>query len=268
MQRSFTPHDIDHFIEHGYVIARGVIPRDIIQSCRRDMWSILQQNPDDPATWPEHSLMVAAQAYAATVPCRTSTIDQLAQQLVGPLTQAGHGYYPVLNFPRPGPRQWRPIPGSDHIDGPPGKPLYPSDRYVVVLAYLTDTEAHGGAVHLRPGSHRDLFTYCHATGRREALDGAPPDVPYRSPPIPIAAQAGDAVIFHYLMVHGSSHNHAGHVREAINTCVVPHPHYPYQPRQGPPRADWTPLDVTLRTDNLPPPVAAGVAGLGAGSSAA
>lgn len=55
---------------------------------------------------------------------------------------------------------------------------------------------------------------------------------------------------HYLLVHSGSANHADRIRVGLNTAVMPDPAHPYQRRQGSPQPDWTPLDHTLRTDNL------------------
>ena len=57
---------------------------------------------------------------------------------------------------------------------------------------------------------------------------------------------------HYLLVHSGSPNHADHIRVGLNSAVLPDPDHPYERKPGPPKPDWTPLDRTLRTDNLGP----------------
>src|SRR5207302_1569224 len=69
-------------------------------------------------------------------------------------------------------------------------------------------------------------------------------------PVPVSGAAGDVILMHYLTVHSGSANRSGHIRMGLNTAVLPDPAHPYQRKSGPPRPDWTPLDRTLRTDDL------------------
>ena len=250
MSRYFLPNEIDQNNEHGYVIARDAIPRDIVVASRNAMWTKLGMSADDPATWPDQALGVYPDGYTPTLPCRTPMIDALAEQLIGPLFVRGAGFWPVLSYPRPGPRQWMAIPG-EHIDGPSNKPLYPNDRYLVILCYLTDTESHGGALAVRPGSHHDVFSHYFQSGQIDVIpDDIPSVTPFRHSLTPIVARAGDVVLLHYLTSHSSSWNHASHVRVALNGNAGTHPLYPYQRKHGAPQSSWTPLDITLRTDHF------------------
>ncbi|NND63565.1 MAG: phytanoyl-CoA dioxygenase [Flavobacteriaceae bacterium] len=71
------------------------------------------------------------------------------------------------------------------------------------LLYLTDTEANQGAFTLVPGFHNRINSW---------LDGLPPNAIPREQDLnalgtrPIAAKAGDFVIWHHALPHGSSPN--------------------------------------------------------------
>ncbi len=180
-------------------------------------------------------------------PCRTAAIETVAEQLAGPHFRRGGGFSPVLNFPRPGPHQFKPL--GFHIDGIGESTLWPGHRYLVLLAYLTDTTEYGGALAVRPGSHRQAFAHWIETGTEPGGSTVPPDLAYADP-IPVPGKVGDVVFLHYLLVHASSRNHDNHVRVALNGTIRPEPVPADYPKPGSPQPDWTPLDRTLRVDNL------------------
>jgi len=255
MPRYLNPDEIDHFIHQGFVVARNAIPGDVVQASRKAMWDVIKMSEDDPSTWPDRSIGIYPEALEATLPCRThSAVDAIVEQLVGPLFVRGTGFWPVLSFPRPqaGNREWRTWeahPG-EHIDGGSAKPLYPRDRMLVVLPYLTDTTEFGGPVAVRKGSPREIFEHFYRKRQFENIADIVPDFPLSMPLTPIPGNAGDVVFMHYLMCHSSSWNRDTHVRVALNGTAYVHSQYPYRPRVGGPTADWTPLDYSLRTDNL------------------
>ncbi|MCX5658296.1 MAG: phytanoyl-CoA dioxygenase family protein [Planctomycetota bacterium] len=247
MARYFQPHEVTQFVEMGYVVAPAIIPPDVVAGCRRAMWEKIGMREDDPSTWPAHPVGVYPQAHETTLPCRSPAVDALVEQLVGPHFVRGTGYWPVLSFPRPGPRQWRAFPG-EHVDGHPDRCIYPTDRLLIILCYLTDTEAHGGPLAVRPGSHMDIFHHHRRAGRHHIPHELMLEVPFRHELQPIPGRAGDVVFLHYMTSHSSSWNHADHVRVGLNANANVHPQYPYRPRTGPPQPGWTPLDISLRTD--------------------
>jgi len=157
------------------------------------------------------------------------------------------GYIPVLNFPAPGPRQFQ-RPSGYHIDGMHLTTLWPEKHFLVVFAYLTDVAEYGGATTVLPGSHRQAFAHWVRTGHPGSTH--PPDLEYADP-VPLAGLAGDVIFMHYLTVHSGSPNHAEQIRVGLNTAVMPDAERPYRRKEGPPGPDWTPLDYTLRTDDLP-----------------
>ncbi|MDQ2800914.1 MAG: phytanoyl-CoA dioxygenase family protein [Armatimonadota bacterium] len=253
----------EQFIRDGYVIARGLIPPQIVRQTREAMLDALGMTLTETQTWTHQSIPLEVEPL--TVPCRTEGVEAVARELVGPDILPGicdspymdtqgikpaitRGFIPVLNFPSPGPRQFEPPTSGYHIDGMDWVTLWPGKFFLVVFAYLTDTPEFGGATTILPGSHRQVFEHWQSTGQPGST--TPPDLDYAAP-VPMPGEAGDVIFMHYLAVHSGSANHSDYIRVGLNTAVMPDPSRPYQPKTGPPQADWTPPDWTLRTDTLP-----------------
>ena len=156
------------------------------------------------------------------------------------------GYIPVLNFPRPGPRQFQ-KPAGYHIDGMHLTTLWPEKHFLVVFAYLTDVAEYGGATAVLPGSHRQVFEHWVREGHPGSTH--PPELEYADP-VPLAGRAGDVLFLHYLMVHSGSANHSEQIRVGLNIGRDAGPEPALPGKTGAPGPDWTPLDYTLRTDTL------------------
>jgi len=251
------------FIEDGYTVARGLLPPDLVAGTREALLAAMGIHVDDPETWDSKSVSDDLGAIALTEPCRTAEVEAVAEQLVGPSFVPGlchspyleargvapaliRGYIPVLNFPRPGPRQFQ-KPSGYHIDGMHLTTLWPVKHFLVVFAYLTDVVEYGGATTVLPGSHRQVFTHWLREGHPGSTH--PPDLEYAAP-VPLTGQAGDVLVLHYLTVHSGSANHSDQIRVGLNTAVMPDPERPYRRKEGGSGPDWTALDYTLRTDLL------------------
>ncbi len=254
----------EQFIRDGYVQVSGLLPSDVVQATCTALLDALCVQPDDPDTWEGKAFSHDPVALTCTEPCRTSGIEAVAAELIGPGFVPGlayspyleaqgitppdlRGFIPVLNFPSPGPPVFEPPTAGYHIDGMHAVTVWPGKFFLVVFAYLTDTAEYGGATTVRPGSHRQVFEHWLATGNPG--NTTPPALAYADP-VPLPGRAGDVIFMHYLLVHSGSANHSGHIRVGLNTAVMPDPERPYQPKRGVPQSDWTPLDWTLRTDTL------------------
>lgn len=250
------------FIRDGYVIVRGLLAKPIVASARHDLLKAMEVDADAPETWAGKGLSSEPVALAVTERCRTDEVETVAEDLVGPHFLRGichspyleakgappriKGYIPVLNFPSPGPQEFQ-KPTGYHIDGMHLTTLWPQWFSLVVFAYLTDVSAYGGATAIRPGSHRQVFEHWFRTDHPGSTH--PPDLDFAEP-VPMVGSAGDVIFMHYLTVHSGSANHSDRIRVGLNTAIMPDPAHPYQRRHGAPQPDWTPLDVTLRTDEL------------------
>lgn len=256
-----SPAECEQFIRDGYVVASGLIPSDVAEAARQGLMDMLGINPHDPATWEGKALTSDPAALALTEPCRTEGVEAVAEQLAGPDFVPGlcfspyleaqsipdpvvRGYIPVLNFPTPGSAEFV-LPKGYHIDGMGHTTLWPDKHYLIVFAYLSDVDEHGGATTVLPGSHRQVFEHWVRTGHPGSTH--PPELRYAAP-MPLPGRAGDVIFMHYLTVHSGSTNRSDRIRVGLNTAIMPDPAKPYQRKDGPPRPDWTPLDWTLRTD--------------------
>jgi hypothetical protein len=251
------------FIRDGYLVARGLLPLDLVEATRETLLAAMEIDSAAPATWAGKNVCGDPGVIALTACCRTEAVEAIAERLVGPHFVRGlahspflesrgvtpavmPGYIPVLNFPTPGPQQFE-KPTDYHIDGMHLTTLWPDKHFLVVFAYLTDVAEYGGATTLLPGSHRQVFE--HWVRSEHPGSTKPPTLDYADP-VPLPGNAGDVIFMHYLTVHSGSANHSGRIRVGLNTAVLPDPNHPYQRKQGAPQPHWTPLDHTLRTDNL------------------
>jgi len=255
----------EQFIRDGYVVTRGLIPPQIVAATRDNLLAAMGLDPADPQTWQDKTSVPSDPAVIAlTEPCRTEGVERVAAQLAGPNFVPGvgfspylenkgvadplmRGYIPVLNFPSPGPREFV-KPADYHIDGMHRTTTWPDKHFLIVFAYLTDVAEYGGATTILPGSHRQVFEHWVKTGHPGSTH-PPMELPFADP-LPMPGQAGDVIFMHYLAVHSGSPNRSDHIRVGLNTAVLPDSARPYMPKPGPPAPDWTPLDHTLRTDNL------------------
>jgi len=249
------------FVRDGYVKVSGILSPELVETTKANLFDRLGINPDNPETWQGKPTVPAdEEAIRLTVPCRNDAFEAVVEQLVGPhfvrsITYSPfttehfgypttHGFIPVLNYPKPGPKEYvRPEQGY-HIDG--GDQYVtrlPDKNFLAVMAYLTDVTEYGGATVVCPGSHRQVFEAWTKSGEKPST--RPPSGIDYAPAIPVIVKAGDVVFMHYLLVHASSANHADIIRVGMNTAVWPAPAKPYIPKKGSPTADWSPMDWTL-----------------------
>lgn len=258
----------EQFIRDGYVAVSGLIPGEIVRSTRDSICAAMQVSLTDSTTWPSVSHDLGMDCVEKTLLCRTAAMDDAAQELLGPqlwrdmcissvLDQQGKppyikGFIPVLAYPRAGEKRFDPTTHNKagyHVDGIHFVSLYPKKILLVALAYLTDTTEYGGATAVVPGSHRQVFEHWQARGELPTPENILEGLEF-APPITVPGKAGDVIFMHHLMVHSGSANHDDHVRVAINANFTSQLDQKYLLKTGAPQSDWTPLDWTLRTDNL------------------
>ncbi len=153
---------------------------------------------------------------------RATPLSELAEAALGAgRVRDPHEAQIALRFPTPGAAKVDPRP---HIDGLP-RPLNGvaagSLYHFTALAavFLSDVDQlFAGNFTVWPGSHRALAAH-FATN--EALGTlARPEVPFPpvalpEPPRQLIVKAGDALLAHYLLVHGVSANVGPHIRYAV-----------------------------------------------------
>jgi len=197
-----SPADMAFWEEHGYVIVHDAVTAEMCAATERVIWEHLGMRPDEPGTWYSErtqGIMVQLFRHAALDANRRSPrIHKAFAQLWGTsdlwVTTDRVGFNPPE---RPG---WK-FPGPDlHWD----VSLYPPMPFGTQgILYLTDTPAEQGAFTCVPGFHRRLAAW---------LQSLPPGTDPRREDIhalgskPIAGRAGDLIIWHQGLPHGSRPN--------------------------------------------------------------
>jgi hypothetical protein len=196
--------DIDFWDENGYVIVRGAIsPADCKQTIEA-ICDFIHIRLDDPATWYEphparQGIMVQLFQHPALEKNRQSLKIRAAYEQLWNRSDLWVNTDRVgFNPPQTG--QWK-FPGPDlHWDVSLQLPI---PFGLQGILYLSDTQANQGAFTLVPGFHRRIATWLHSlpagTNPREqnmhALGSRP-----------VVANAGDFIIWHQALPHGSSPN--------------------------------------------------------------
>jgi hypothetical protein len=258
----------EQFIRDGYVVVSGLVPEEIINETREKLCEAMGLSLTDSSTWPTEERMIPFETAELTNGCRTEKMDDAVEELVGDFLLRGQcissvldiqgkdpyikGFLPVIAFPREGEKRFDAENHNGagyHIDGIHFTTLWPAKILMVAMVYLHDVESYGGATVVSPGSHRLVFEHWQSRGELPEWKEIMADLDYPAP-VAIAGKAGDVVFMHYLAVHSGSPNYDNKVRLAINANFTSDPQKAYEVKSGPPTDEWTPLDYTLRTDNI------------------
>ena len=201
---SLTAEDLWHWNRQGYVVLHDAVSAHQCRASAEAIYEFLGVDPSNPDTWYNnpagHSIWVSLLRHPAFQANRESPrIHAAFAQLWGrtdlwATTDQG-GFNPPEHpgWPFPGPHL--------HWDVSLAQPV---PFGVQGILYLTDTAADQGAFQCVPGFHRRLAGWL-----AELPPGANPRDRARVDglgAIPIAGRAGDLVIWHHALPHGSSPN--------------------------------------------------------------
>ena len=204
--------------EHGYLVVSGLFTDEAVEQAAAAVWQHLEMDRDDPETWyhnqSDHGIMVQFFHHPALDLIRRSpALHRVFAQIWGRS------------------ELWI---STDRVSfNPPERPGYqfrgprlhwdvslelPIPLGVQGLIYLTDTSPEQGAFTCVPGFHTRIENWLStlpqdADPRNEDLDslGA----------IPIPGKAGDLVIWHQALPHGSSPNRAERPRIVEYVTMFP-----------------------------------------------
>jgi len=199
-----------HWDEQGYLIIPGVLSASESATARAAIWDFLKMREDDPASWYQSSMqmqkiMVQLFVHPALEVARTSDyilriFRQLWQRDDLVMTTDRVGFNP------PETDQWQfPGPGM-HWDVELTAPIPFGTQ---ALIYLTDVAENQGAFCCVPGFHRKIDNWLAV--QPQGIDLQQQDWS-QWPVKPIAAKAGDLIIWHQALPHGSSPNRANFPR--------------------------------------------------------
>jgi Phytanoyl-CoA dioxygenase (PhyH) len=198
-----TPQELAFWDEHGYVVVRNAVDPADRDTAAAAIYQFLEASPTNPDSWYGRkfgvSIWVPLLRHPAFLANRRSPrlIKAFAQlwgreDLWATVDQGGFNPPEREGWKFPGPHvHWDVTIAPPHRFGVQG------------ILYLTDTPANQGAFSCIPGFHRRLDEWL-----RTLPAGADPREALRREPgfVPIAGNAGDLVIWHHLLPHGSSPN--------------------------------------------------------------
>lgn len=203
---ALTEAQLSHWDEHGYVIIPGILSPQEAAAARAAIWDYLQMHEGDSESWYKPAgemkkIMVQLFAHPAFDVARQSPsiraiFQQLWQREDLVVTTDRVGFNP------PETPQWQ-FPGpSIHWDVELQAPISFGTQ---ALIYLTDVAEHQGAFCCVPGFHKKIDHWL--TQQSPGTDLQKQDWA-QWPVKPIAANAGDLIIWHHALPHGSSPNRA------------------------------------------------------------
>jgi ectoine hydroxylase-related dioxygenase (phytanoyl-CoA dioxygenase family) len=196
--------DLAFWDEHGYVVVPDAVPETSRAAATQAILDHLGASADDPESWykpNDHGIMVQFFQHPAFTANRQSRrVHKAFAQLWRTADLWVSTDRAGFNVPeRPG---WK-FRGPDlHWDVSLARPIPFGTQGIL---YLTDTEPEQGALTLVPGFHRRLDAW---------LDFLPPGADPRRQDLhalgskPIAGRAGDLIIWHHALPHGSRPNRA------------------------------------------------------------
>jgi hypothetical protein len=223
--RVLSREQAEQFVEDGYVVLREVFPRSVAEKVLPLLWAELEEESDDPATWTADGRLVAksifegAAAEVVTQRYRDAVDDLLFADRAKPMA-ACVGYSPI-RFPVKQ-ASWEPV--GFHVDGIHFQHHENSpEQGLIGLDLLTDVDPQGGGTAIRPGSHRTVAAILAAAGPEGMTCGEIGDAAREAtaefPVVEVTGNAGDVLLMHPHLVHGSSTNLSTRVRMAANRCV-------------------------------------------------
>jgi ectoine hydroxylase-related dioxygenase (phytanoyl-CoA dioxygenase family) len=203
-----TAEDLDFWEENGFVIVREAVSESQARAAETAVWEFLEMEPNDSASWYEKpigkGIMMDFYHHPALLENRRAPriLKAFAQlwktaDLWATTDRTSFNPPETENYSFQGPRL--------HWD----MSLEPPFRFGTQgLLYLCDTPAEQGAFCCVPKFHRKLEKWLedlpeHADPRQVNLE---------SEAVPIAGHAGDFVIWHHALPHGSSPNRGKHPR--------------------------------------------------------
>lgn len=199
MDPVFTPDELAAWDRDGVVVLRHAITRDEAAAIAAHLWTIIDAEPDDPASWSQArvgGIMIQQfQHPAMDVPRRSPRMAKGFAELYGhadlivSCDRLSFNPPVVGTYAFPGPHlHW------DETLTPP----IPFETQAIL--YLTDTAADQGALQVVNGFHHRL-----AEGWLDTVD-APRLVDFSDEAVTVPAGAGDLVIWRHEIPHGASAN--------------------------------------------------------------
>nr|WP_268820327.1 phytanoyl-CoA dioxygenase family protein [Paraglaciecola sp. G1-23] len=204
----FSKEDLLHWNKYGYVVLHDAISESACLESEKAIWDFIGANPQDKATWYNtnaHGIMVELIQHPVLDKNRQSlrihkAFSQLWETTDLWVTADRCGFHPPQS-------ESYPFPGPDlHWDLDFNEPLGFGTQGIL---YLTDTHAEQGALTLVPGFHHCLNDWLNTLDAKQ--DPQKQDL-HKLGSVPVAGKAGDLIIWHSFLPHGSRPNLANKPR--------------------------------------------------------
>jgi hypothetical protein len=212
--------DLEFWRKNGYVVLRNAVSAEDCREAELAIWDFLGMDPQKPESWynGQHMFWVPLFQHPALNKNRAaSRIRKAFEQLWGTDDLWATVDRSSLN---------RPEHGSIDISGPSRlhwdvSLARPIPFGVQGLLYLSDTSAEQGAFRCVPGFHSRIGQWLEELApeqnpREQDLENLGP--------IPITGSAGDFVLWHHALPHGSGRNLAHYPRVVQYIKLLPHDH--------------------------------------------
>ena len=199
-----TPEDLAFWEANGYVILHDAVPAADASAAAAAIYESLDAPPDDPDTWYRkkvgHTIWVPLMHHRVLYANRHSPRIHAAFAQIWGRTDLWVNT-DQSGFNPPERHDWK-FPGPYlHWDSSLALPLTFGTQGIL---YLTDTAADQGAFQCVPGFHHKLEAWL----RDLPADADPRQQDLSAEAKPIAGRAGDLIIWHHQLPHGSSPNRA------------------------------------------------------------
>jgi hypothetical protein len=216
--QGLTPEELAFWDEHGYVVVHDAVAPVDRDAAAKGIYDLLGVDRANPETWYQNkfgkTIWVPLLRHPAFIRNRNSPrlVKAFAQlwgreDLWSTVDQGGFNPPERPGWQFPGPHvHWDMTLAPPHCFGVQG------------ILYLTDTSPDQGAFSCIPGFHRVLETWLKDLPPSED----PRKAIFRYPGfMPIAGKAGDLVIWHHALPHGSSPNRSDRPRVAQYISLRP-----------------------------------------------
>ena len=224
MNEPILTHDqVASYIEDGYLLVSGLIPRDVVQRAEAAMWRCMGLDRNDSASWSERTADHGHYEDAELTAVYTNKLLTAAWQLSeGGLEREDFcppkGGFAINSFPTDS--AWAPHgPHIDHSIKEHGHESFPAAFRVATMTFLNDVEPHGGGTVVWPGSHRKIAALARSNPdyyRPMWVLGGDLDKADIGECVEIVPQGGDVLFYHVFCAHSGSLNATDYPRLAMN----------------------------------------------------
>ncbi len=211
------------FKENGCLIVRGALTSAQVRAARDALWTGIEADRDDPATWidagPRTPVPANHPAIRATV--HESLLFEMMEEMVGKGRLNPGSAGPALVYPSAD-KAWS-LPERGHLDGyytptngvPEGTVGYTTINLTI---YVIDVASKGGCFTYWPGSHNVSYEYFRTHSLLSVRGGTSSDVYPEGTLVEgreFVGSAGDAIFWHSQLFHTGSKNVNRNIRMAL-----------------------------------------------------